>query len=155
MDTQPILEELKTLDLGQYLEPHHLKQLADIAYQVEWAAGTIIFKEGEMSESVYLIQEGQVAIEIYVPGKGRTVILTLGAGQLLGWSPLFGKKPVTATGRTITGTRALALNADQVRKLCEVDHAFGCAIAWRVAEVIALRLKATRLQLLDIFGPDS
>ena len=155
MDTQPILEELKTLDFGQYLEPHHLKQLAAMARQVDWLPNVTIFREGEVCTSVYLIQEGQVAIEIYVPGKGRTVILTLGSGQLLGWSPLFGQKPVTATGRTITETRALALNAVEVRKLCEVDHAFGCAIAWRVAEVIALRLKATRLQLLDIFGPDS
>ena len=54
---------------------------------------------------------GRVAIEIAVPGRGRVIILTVGPGEVFGWSSLFHQRPKTASARTIEPTRALALDA--------------------------------------------
>ena len=134
------------------VEPIHLESLAKIAKVVEFGANEVIFREGEAGDTVFLIEDGRIAVEIFVPGRGRTTVLTLGPGQLLGWSPLFKAKPNTATGRTLAPTRALALDASKLRNLCDRDHVLGCVIGWRLAEVIAGRLRSTRLQLLDIFA---
>ena len=155
MNSQSVLDILKSMDFFQGIEPHHLQALAEITEVVDFGPDEIIFREGEIGDTVYLIEAGQIAIEIFVPSRGRATILTLGPGQLLGWSPLFSHNPNTATGRTVTMTRALALDATKLRALSDMDQALGCAIAWRIAEVIAGRLNATRLQLLDIFAHDT
>jgi CRP-like cAMP-binding protein len=154
MGTTGVFEALQTMEFVQGLEASQLEKLAAMAAVVTFPEGETIFQEGMLSNKVYLIQKGQVAIGMHVPGRGRTPILTLGSGHLLGWSPLFGQERYTATARTLRPTQALAFNADQLRHVCQTDHELGCFLGWRVAQVVADRLKATRLQLLDIFGPN-
>ncbi len=153
MTQETVLETLKEMDFARELKPEHLERLAAMATEVDVAANTTLFQEGELSDKVYFIVDGQVAIEIFIPSRGRVTILTLGKRQMLGWSPLFENKPNTASGRAMVPTKVLALEAQQLRNVCKEDHELGCAIGWRVAEAIAGRLKATRLQLLDIFAP--
>ncbi len=152
MDESTMLEALQSLDFTRGLESKHLAKLATMAHEAIFPADHVIFREGDPGELVYVIEEGQVAIDIKVPGKGRTVILTVGPGELLGWSSLFPAERKTAGARATTPTRAIALNAAQMRETMQSDHDLGCVLLWRVATIIAGRLKATRLQLLDIFA---
>ena len=154
METTSIVETLQTMEFVHGLESQQLEKLATMATEVAFPEGETIFQEGTLSDKVYLIWEGQVAIGMHVPGRGRMPILTLGPGHLVGWSPLFGQERYTATARTLKPTLALAFNADQLRHVCQTDHELGCFLGWRVAKVVADRLKSTRLQLLDIFGPN-
>lgn len=62
------------------------------------------------------------------------------------------QRPRTAAARTIQPTRALALDAVPLRALCDADSQLGYVLTRRILEVVADRLKATRLQLLDIYG---
>lgn len=153
MSSDAVMSALKSIEFGQFMETQHLEKLASMSKLVWFSADEEIFREGDVEDTVYLILEGQVSVEIYVPGKGRVTVLTLGPGQLLGWSPLFAGNPNTASGRTTIRTRAIAIDAHRLRIMCQIDHELGCAIGWRIAEVIAGRLRATRLQLLDIFAP--
>jgi CRP/FNR family cyclic AMP-dependent transcriptional regulator len=52
-------------------------------------------------------------------------------------------------------TRAIALDGKCLREKCEKDHDLGYEIMKRFAVIIAERLEATRLQLLDIYGINS
>ncbi len=153
MATESVLQTLQAMEFTRDLEPRHLEKLASMATEVSFAEGETIFREGDMGDVVYLIQEGRVAVEIHVPGRGRVTVLTVGPGQLLGWSSIFPPRRKTASGRAVTPVRAIAINATQLREACQADHDLGYAILWRVAEVIADRLKATRMQLLDVFAP--
>lgn len=154
MNGETLLEALQRLDFTQELEPRHQAQLVSMAHRARFSAGHIIFREGDPGELVYLVEDGQVAIDIRVPGKGKTTILTIGPGQLLGWSSLFPGEHKTASARAVTPTEAIAFNAAELREVMQTDHDLGCVLLWRVANVIASRLKATRLQLLDIFAPE-
>ena len=44
---------------------------------VEWPAGSTIYREGDASSPLYLIDEGRVAIELTVPGRGPVTALTV------------------------------------------------------------------------------
>jgi CRP-like cAMP-binding protein len=147
-----MLKILQTTAFLQDLATPHLEKLAAIATEVTFAEGQIIFREGDIGDVLYLIREGQAAVEMHVPGRGRVTILTVGPGQLLGWSALFAQKRKTATGRAVAPIQAITLNASQLREVCQQDCELGFVIIWSVAELIADRLKATRLQLLDVFG---
>ncbi len=152
MTPETILEAFQELDFTKDMEPAVLERLSALAFEVNFAEGQWIFRETDVGELVYLIKEGKTVLSVSVPGQGRKSILTLGPGQILGWSSLFPSGRKTASARTVTPTQAFAFNASQLREAMDEDHNLGCALLWAITDVIAGRLKATRLQLLDIFA---
>jgi CRP-like cAMP-binding protein len=130
-----------------------LQKLADISTYVTFSDGATIFQEGDASDLVYLIIQGEVSLTTKVPGQGQVVILTVGAGHLLGWSSLFKPNRKTAGAHTNSATKAIAINATQLIELCKEDTDLGFQVMWQVADVISGRLRAARAQLLDMFGP--
>jgi hypothetical protein len=153
MTPETIPKTLQELEFTRDIPLEQLEKLAALAFEVSFHEDFTIFRETDAGELLYLIKSGQVALYVSVPGKGRMTILTLGPGQILAWSSLFPSGRKTASARTVTPTEAIAFNAAQLRDAMDEDKELGYAILWRVADVVANRLKATRLQLLDIFAP--
>ena len=77
-------------------------------------------------------------------------MLSLRAGELLGWSALL-RRPRVATARVVRDARLLRFPASPLLELCELDHDVGYALLRVAFEEVAERLHHTRLQLLDIF----
>ena len=144
--------KLNHLAFTQGLNPDQLDRIAQIASPRAWDATATIFREGDRDSDLYVVEEGRIAIEIAVPGRGRVTILTVGPGEVFGWSSLFFERLKTAAARAVVPTRALALDANRLRALCDADPSLGYVLTRRILEVVSLRLKATRVQLLDIYG---
>lgn len=142
---------LRSLAFVRNLEPDGLDRLAAIAKPIEWQEAEIIFREGDCDGFLYLVTEGRVALEIDVPPRGRTRILTIGPGEVFGWSSVFYQQPKTAGAIASEFSRALALDASALRQLSEEDLRFANWLTRRLLEVVSARLKATRTQLLDVF----
>jgi len=153
MDHNVTRSMLLDLAFTQGLDPGELDQIAQIAAPIQWDAGTTVFREGDRDPLLYVVEEGRIAIEIAVPGRGRVVILTVGPGEIFGWSSLFHQRPKAASARTIEPARALALDAIRLRELCDADPRIGYRLTRRILEVVSERLTATRMQLLDIYSP--
>ncbi|MGD2078604.1 MAG: cyclic nucleotide-binding domain-containing protein [Chloroflexota bacterium] len=135
------------------LTPEHFQKLLAIADLSEWLEGKTIFAEGTQDPRLYLILEGRVAIEKYVPGRGRITLLTLGPNEIFGWSavvPVIGTR--TATARAVALTRAVTFDTVALEQVCDEDHDLGYLVYRRLTNVIAGRLSATRLQLLDMYS---
>jgi CRP-like cAMP-binding protein len=130
--------------------PEHLAPLAAVAKVIEVKRDDVIFQEGQKSPNIYLVAEGKVALEVWATGRGTICIQTVGPGRLLGWSPLLGGDSMTATARALEPTRLVALNAMQVLAACAQNTAFGVEFMRRTALALSRRLKATRLQLLEV-----
>jgi CRP-like cAMP-binding protein len=143
---------LRGLSFTRGLPPADLDRLAELAQPVAWQVGQVIFREGDRDDRLYLVLQGQVALEITVPPRGRVRILTVNPGEVFGWSSVYYQKPKTAAARAIEPTRALALDATRLRELSDADPQFGYWLARRLLELVSERLQATRLQLLDVFG---
>lgn len=110
----------------------------------------MVFREGKRSSYFYVVAEGEVALELGVPQRHAVEIFTVGAGQLLGWTPYLGRGPMTATARCRTPCRLITFDAAKVLVLCTQDTHFGYEFVRRAAQAIAERLAATRQQLLDL-----
>ena len=119
---------------------------------VRGSEGEIIYCRGDMGKAVYLIEEGQVVIETDVPGQGPVTLNILGPGQFFGWSSLFPPERKMASTRALKPTRAIALNASQLRAACQVDHNLEYAIVRRAGRDMVDRIKATRQQLADMLA---
>lgn len=110
-----------------------------------------MFQEGTPHDDIHLIVAGHVRLEMFVPGRGRLPLLTLGPGDLVGWSPLFPGSTMTATAVALEPVRTLSLDGRGVADLCQSDHEVGYHVMRQIVRVLSNRLLATRLQLLDLF----
>lgn len=126
--------------------------LAAVARLQTFPPGAPLFREGAFCDDLYLVCEGQVALEMYLPTRGQVRLLTVGPGELLGWSPLLTATPMTASAVALQPTEVLALAAAPLRKLCATNHDIGYALMRQVSISLAKRLLATRLQLIDVFA---
>lgn len=134
------------------LEPRYLQTLIGCASNVRFGARETIFREGTPADRFYLIRTGKIAIEVHLPGRGALTIQTVGPGEALGWSWLFPPYRWNFDARAIEETRAFALDGQCLRGKCEVDHDLGYELMKRFSLVMIERLRATRLQLLDVYG---
>ena len=127
----------------------HLAVLADTASDVTFPARHRLFEDGGRATRFWLIQSGYVALDLHVPGQGRTKMDTIGMGELLGWSWLF--PPYTWAFGAVAACPVEAFEFDgrMVRARCESDPAFGYELTQRLARVVAKRLQATRVRLIS------
>lgn len=152
MRTVPIAELIAADPFFGGMSAHAIQVLASCASEVEFAAGTAVFKEGEPADACFLLTSGNVALEIVVPGRGPHVVETLHAGEVLGWSWLFPPYRWTFDAQALRATTAIRFDADALRKAKAADKELGYELMTRFAQVLVDRLQATRLQLLDIYG---
>ncbi|GLW03103.1 cyclic nucleotide-binding domain-containing protein [Streptomyces lavendulae] len=135
------------------LAVEHRGRLMELARDVELPGATRIFEEGEEADRFWVIRSGTVALDVHLPGRGRAVVETVGAGSLLGWSWLCPPRQWHLAAETREPVHAWEFDAAAVRELCAEDTALGLALVTVVAETIGDRLRATRTRLLDLYGP--
>ena len=136
----------------QGLDPRHLKIIGECASKVNFNAGEFLFREQDEAERFYLINHGQVAVEIFSARRGPINIQTLGEGEAVGW--LWFEKPYHwhYDARAVQLTRVLALDVKCLQQKCEQDHELGYALMKRYAHLLAVQFRVTILQLVDMYG---
>jgi CRP/FNR family cyclic AMP-dependent transcriptional regulator len=152
MSEQAIMEAFRSVEYFHGIADEHLERLAKISRLVEYPANTDIFREYEEAKDVYAIVSGKVSLVICTPNTGCRQLMEATDGELIGWSPLVERPRLSDTARTLTSTKAIAIDGHKILELCDEDHEFGYQFMRRAAKVLANRLSATRLQLLDIGG---
>lgn len=118
-----------------------------------WDAGRAILTSGGPADRLYLVVDGDLSIGLHAPGGPPAVIQTLGAGDVLGWSWLIPPYRWAFDATAVTRVRAVAIDAGRLRSAMVEDASFGYALLSRLLVAVADRLQATRLQLLDVYGP--
>jgi len=134
------------------LDDRYITLLTGCATNVAFKPNQFLFREGEQADYFYIIREGKIIIETYIPEKGSIAIQTRGKDDVTGWSWLIPPYRWHFDARAAEQTRAIALDGKCLRAKCEEDHDFGYILMKRFAMIIAERLEATRIQLLDIYG---
>lgn len=137
------------------LPPEHIDVIAGCARNVRFMPDEMIFREGEPADIFFLIRVGKVLIGTQAPERGLIPIQTVGPGEVVGWSWLFPPYRWQFDAKALEVTRALAFDGKCLREKCEQDPRLGYELMRRFARVMAERLQATRLQLLDMYGAKS
>lgn len=151
MHTEDISILLRNHSFLEDLKPVYLETILSCASNAYFPDRTKIFSEGEQAKQFYLIRSGKVAIEINGREKGSIRILTLGPGQVLGWSWLISPYKWHFDAYAIDDVRAVALDGECLRNKCEHNHDLGYELMKRFSGILEARLKATRIQLLDVY----
>jgi CRP/FNR family transcriptional regulator, cyclic AMP receptor protein len=146
---------VNTLDSHPFLlgiPPAKLASLAPCARPTAYEPDTLLFRTGEPADAFYLITAGRVALEIPAPGGPPLMVETVDAGGVVGWSWLVPPYRWQFDARAVTPVSTIRLPADCLRAAMAADLELAAELLRRVTEVIADRLRNTRLQLLDVYG---
>ena len=129
----------------------YLELITGCASNVRIEPGQMIFREGEDADQFYLIRQGKVALQMFSERRGPLTVLTVGEGEVLGWSWLFPPYRWKFAARTLETTRAIAIQGQCLRTKADSDHDLGYELLRRFVRIVEDRLDATRLQLVNVY----
>lgn len=152
MDANQLKFVLEQLRFTSVFPSAVLDQLAAESTIQRLSAGAAVFREGGRHDNLYLVRSGKLGLDMNVPGRGAVRILTLGPGEMVGWSALLDDGRMTASAVALEDTEVVFLPSRKLQALCESNHEFGYHLMRRMADALSKRLVATRLQLLDLFA---
>ncbi|MBA4375009.1 MAG: hypothetical protein C0401_02400 [Anaerolinea sp.] len=145
------IETLKIIPLFLDFNNDQLKRISEIAEVIELDPGDTPIQEGAQLDYLYVLMDGEIKVEVFVPTRGQLETARLGPLDILGWSSM---TPVvrqrTGTTTAITHCKLIRIHGKQLFKLCEEDHDIGFFIYRRIANVAARSFLTTRLQFMNI-----
>jgi CRP-like cAMP-binding protein len=150
-ENQDIIETLKIIPLFLDFNVDQLNRLSEITEVIELDPGDTPVVEGQPLDYLYIVIDGEMQIEVYVPSYGDMETSRLGPLDIFGWSAM---TPVvrqrTGTTIAVTHCRLIRIMGKQLYSLCEEDHNIGFFIYRRIANVAARAFLATRLQFMNL-----
>lgn len=137
------LELLSRVPVFATLAASDLERVAAVTVTRRFAADHVIFREGDTSDTCYVVAEGHArAIREHVDGRQIT-LAHFGPGDIFGELAMFGDEARSATVETLDHVNALAiLGADFRRLLAEHPD-----IAVKLAVSLGRRLRETNERL--------
>ncbi len=155
--TEEIMAEFQKIPWFRELEEKHLRKISEITTLRHVRANETLFREGDKEDFIYIVLEGRVALDIFVPHKGKVRFYTAEKQELFGWSSVTPTVRQRTAGATAVIDGLIAcIDAEKLRKRCDEDHDLGYLVMRRLANIVASRLLVTRLQLIDMFAhPES
>lgn len=145
-------ETLRQMEFLEDVSDAHLDKLVALAEVVQFPAQATIFREHERAKDVYLVVSGEVSLAICAPRVACRQIGTVHHGEMMGWSPLFGRQRLSDTAVAMTPVVAIRFDGGKLLDLCCENPEFGFDFMRRAAQVLVQRLNATRLLLLETAG---
>ena len=135
------------------LSPEQTEKIVKISDLVEVDPSDQPIHEGSRLDFLYIILEGEVRIDVFVPTRGLVETHKLGPLDILGWSamtPVVRQRVGTTTA--LTHCWLLRIDAQLLVSICEKDHDIGYIIYRRIANMAALSFLSTRLQLMNMIA---
>jgi len=150
---EELTRELRKIPWFQELKPEHLQKIVEISHLREIKAGEVLFHEGDRDDSLYIVIEGRVALDIFIPHRGKVRFYTAEPWDAFGWSsvtPIIHQR--TAGAVAVVNGLVVCIDSTRLRKACDEDHDLGYLVMRRLTNIVASRLLVTRLQLIDMFA---
>ena len=152
------IEALPAVYMEALLPPHvfhslsedQSQQLRGLGRVETYEANAIICSQGAEARKLYLVDEGQVAVEYEPPGGTRIPITIISSGGAFGWSALVRPYLLTATVVALSRTRVLGIERDALMSLMRADPKMGMAVMEDIASVVASRLRSLELDMIGL-----
>ncbi len=130
-----------------------LKKMAMLATEEEKDANQLIFFEGEVAKTLYLVLDGGVSLTMNIGeiGERRVESLTpLRDGEVVGWSAIVAPYIYNLGAQTAEKTRLIAFDGVALRQLLDDNPVFGYYFMKELTKVIGQRLVSKCTQLMSL-----
>jgi hypothetical protein len=117
------VSSLKEIPLFRAMPSASLLPIAEACRELDYAAGAMVFRQGDPGDTLYVLLEGYVDIL-----RDGAVINTLGAGECFGEIAVLGETTRTASASAVDPVRTLALDAPRFRRIVRDSGEIGLAV---------------------------
>jgi CRP/FNR family transcriptional regulator len=115
--TQDTVELLGRVPVFSALGEEELARVADVAVPRRFEAGEVIFREGDESDTCYMVRSGH-ARAVREHSDGRSITLAhFGPGDIFGELAMFDSERRSATVETLDAMEAIAILGSDMRRL--------------------------------------
>jgi|UniRef100_A0A7V6A0V8 CRP/FNR family cyclic AMP-dependent transcriptional regulator len=141
----------KKIFIFQDLDGEELQKVLQLARHRFFSANSVIIKEGESGDSMYIMREGEVNItkrltlvlDQDLPKEKRMIRLKAADGVSFGEMALLENDTRTATVTALTDCKLLELNRDDFLRFIRENSATGIKIMLRLAQLLSRFLRKT------------
>ena len=141
----------KKIFIFQDLEEEDLQRVLQLARPRSFSVNSVIVKEGESGDSMYIMCEGEVNItkrltlvlDQDLPKEKRMIRLRAEDGVSFGEMALLENDTRSATVTALTDCRLLELNRDDFLGFIRENSVTGCKIMLRLAQLLSRFLRKT------------
>ncbi|MEW6669780.1 MAG: ATP-binding protein [Thermodesulfobacteriota bacterium] len=125
------------------LSDSQLDMLAGLCHTESYETGATIFKEGEAAGKLYVIEDGEIALEMEfsISPRSKRPLTTdvLSRGDVFGWTALTDRPVHHRSAICLRECRLLALNGEDVRRLCDTDAVLCRQVTDRLVSIVSDR----------------
>jgi CRP-like cAMP-binding protein len=131
---QDKLPALQKLPLFRGLSDRDILSIANTARFIDFDAGDVICRQGEIGRDLYILMTGSVVVQ-----QGNRILARLGAGDVVGELAVLDDQPRSADVITVENTRLLEIRGSKFSALTESNG----SLARHMLRVLAARVRNT------------
>jgi CRP-like cAMP-binding protein len=139
-------EFLKDVSLFQDLNRAALAQLATLLVSKHISAGSVIFREADDSDALYVVETGQIVISKHVHGEVDIVLTRFRRGDFFGEMGLFDAAPRSASAHAEADSTLWRLERKAFQQILSDYPEMAARICYRLVIVFIERMRATNDQ---------
>ena len=140
---QDKIKFLKRIPFFEKLKKHQLDEVAQVIYEREYREGEYVFEVDQPGAALFIIQTGEISVEIHDANGEPTQLATLNKNAFFGELALLDEAPRSASARALVPTKVLALFRRDLDQLSTTNPDITTNIYKSLATIIGNRLKAT------------
>ena len=119
--------------------------------EFSFPAGTVIFRQGEPADFLYLVITGTVDMSFKPYDGGMPMTIShVEKGGLFGWSAVVGSEKYTSSAIAIDAVSTFRVHGEELRAFCIEHPEAGKNILERLADVASYRWKDAHQQVKSI-----
>ena len=130
-----------------------LKRISMLAHKKEAEADTILFFEGEVAKTLYIVLDGGVTLTMNIGEIGEQRVESLEPlrdGEVVGWSGMVAPYVYNLGAHAAEKTHLIAFDCVALRQLLDDNPVYGYCFMKELTEVIGQRLISKCTQLMSL-----
>ena len=146
-----VIEAMRRAEIFNDLDDEQLLRISEVCQAVRVAVGTMIFKEGDYGDELYVIYEGKLRVAINTLAPDGTSTLTtinvLYPGQCFGELVLLNTGQRSASVIALEPSTLIMLRELDFRTLCNAMPHIGYRVIYNLAQDLAIKLRNATMLL--------
>jgi CRP-like cAMP-binding protein len=134
---------LRDVELFVGMLDGEIEEILEVGQIETVSAGEMIYEPGKRRQALYVLLEGELEIDLQLPGLGERMLLAILPGGVFGEVSFFYPGPHSATVRCMADAQLLRLDRPEFVQMAEQGRTSAFKLTMNAARLLAARLAAT------------
>lgn len=148
-ETKMNIDFIKKVKIFDTLEDSEAEKVLSLIKIKELIKGDIVFNEGDMDSTIYIVEEGRVKVIHEISPKESKTLATLTKYDVFGELAIFDSSPRSATVMAADITRLCVIKSDEFLDLLNSDNNIAAKVYKEIIIEVADRLRRANEKLQD------